>query len=177
MSRGAAPLLARIIYDKQGICVSEEEPLIVESGSCSERKVKMSNDNRVSEVRTSQREPEREQRIFTFKATQLIWLLFGILEALIALRIGLMLIGANPDSPIVALIYGITYLFLFPFTGLIGSPTAGNMVLELSSLFAMLIYALIAWAMERTVWLIFYRPRGPVVGVTETTTSERHTTP
>ena len=66
----------------------------------------MSNENRVSEVRTTQSEPEREQRIFTFKATQLIWLLFGILEALIALRIGLMLIGANPNSPIVALIYG-----------------------------------------------------------------------
>jgi len=137
----------------------------------------MSNENRVSEVRTSQREPEREQRIFTFKATQLIWLLFGILEALIALRIGLMLIGANPGSPIVALIYGFTSLFLFPFTGLIGSPTAGGMVLELSSMFAMLIYALIAWAVERTVWLIFYRPRGPVVGTTQTTTSENHTTP
>jgi len=137
----------------------------------------MSNDNRVSEVRTSQQEPEREQRIFTFKATQLIWLLFGVLEVLIALRIGLMLIGANPDSPIVALIYGFTYLFLFPFNGLVGSPTVGNMVLELSSMFAMLIYGLIAWAMERTVWLIFYRPRGPVVGTTQTTTSEHHTTP
>ena len=136
----------------------------------------MSNENRVSAVRTSQNEPEREQRIFTFKVTQLIWLLFGILEALIALRIGLMLIGANPDSPIVALIYGFTNLFLFPFTGLIASPTAGNMVLELSSMFAMLIYGLIAWAMERTVWLIFYRPRGPVVAVTETSTSE-NTTP
>jgi hypothetical protein len=137
----------------------------------------LSNENRVSEVRTSQREPEREQRIFTFKATQLIWLLFGILEALIALRIGLKLIGAYPDSPIVALIYGITYLFLFPFEGLVSSPTAGSMVLELSSLFAMLIYALIAWAVERTAWLILYRPRGPVVGITETTTSERHNTP
>ena len=135
----------------------------------------MSNENRVSEVRTTQSEPEREQRIFTFKATQLIWLLFGILEALIALRIGLMLIGANPNSPIVALIYGFTYLFLFPFEGLIGSPTAGNMVLELSSMFAMLIYGLIAWATERVVWLIFYRPRGPVVAVTETATSEHHT--
>lgn len=135
----------------------------------------MSNENRVSEVRTTQSEPEREQRIFTFKATQLIWLLFGILEALIALRIGLMLIGANPNSPIVALIYGFTYLFLFPFEGLIGSPAAGNMVLELSSMFAMLIYGLIAWATERVVWLIFYRPRGPVVAVTETATSERHT--
>ena len=135
----------------------------------------MSNENRVSEVRTSQNEPEREQRIFTFKATQLIWLLFGILEALIALRIGLMLIGANPNSPIVALIYGFTYLFLFPFEGLVGSPAAGNMVLELSSLFAMLIYGLIAWATERVVWLIFYRPRGPGVAVTETSTSEHHT--
>jgi len=138
--------------------------------------LKMSNENRVSETRTSQREPEREQRIFSFKATQFVWLLFGILEALIALRIGLKLIGANPDSPIVALIYGVTYLFLFPFEGLIASPTAGSsMVLELSSMFAMLIYGLIAWAVERTIWLIFYRPRGSVVAVTETSTSESHT--
>ena len=137
----------------------------------------MTNENRVSEVRTSQKEPEREQRIFTFKATQLIWLLFGILIAVIALRIGLMLIGANPASPIVALIYGFTGLFLFPFTGLINSPTSGNMVLELSSVFAMLIYGLIAWAIVKTVWLIFYRPRGPVVAVTESTTSEHHSTP
>ena len=134
----------------------------------------MSNENRVSEVRTSQREPEREQRIFSFKATQLVWLLFGVLEALIALRIGLKLIGANPESPIVALIYGLTFLFLFPFEGLITSPTIGGMVLEISSMFAMLIYALIAWVVERTVWLIFYRPRGPVVAVTETSTSESH---
>ena len=134
----------------------------------------MSNENRVSEVRTSQSEPEREQRIFSFKATQLVWLLFGVLEALIALRIGLKLIGANPESPIVALIYGLTFLFLFPFEGLVASPTFGGMVLEISSMFAMLIYALIAWVVERTVWLIFYRPRGPVVAVTETSTSESH---
>jgi hypothetical protein len=138
----------------------------------------MTNDSRVSEVTTSQREPEREQRIRTFKATQLIWLLFGILLALIALRIGLKLIGANPDSLIVAMIYGFTSLFLWPFTGLIGSPTAGNMVLELSSMFAMLVYGLIAWAAERTVWLVFYRPRsGPIVDTTQTTTSERHSLP
>jgi hypothetical protein len=134
----------------------------------------MSNDIRRTQVTSSQQEPERERRIFTFKATQLIWLLFGILEVLIALRIGLLLIGANPNSPIVALIYGFTYLFLFPFTGLVGSPSTGNMVLELSSVFAMVIYALVAWAIERIVWLIFYRPRANVVGTSQTTTSEQH---
>ena len=137
----------------------------------------MSQENRVSEVRTSNSEPEREQRIFTFKASQLIWLLFGVLEVLIALRIGLKLVGANPDNTMVALIYGITAVFLLPFVGLIGSPAVGGMVLEISSMFAMLIYALIAWVVERTVLLIFYRPRGPVVGITQTTTSEKHTTP
>jgi hypothetical protein len=137
------------------------------------QEVKMT-DNRMSQVRTTEKEPERERRIFTFKATQLVWLLFGILEAMIALRIGLKLIGANPDSPIVTLIYGFTSLFLYPFTGLVGSPTSGNMVLEISSLFAMLIYGLIAWAIERTVWLIFYRPRGPVVTQTTTTDQQTH---
>ena len=146
-------------------------------GSCSESEVKMSNENRVSEVRTTQSESGREQRIFTFKASQWIWLLFGILEALIVLRIGLKLIGANPESPIVALIYGFTGLFLIPFVGLIGSPTSGNMVLETSSMFALGIYALIAIVFERLVWLIFYRPRGPVVAVTETSSSESHNTP
>jgi hypothetical protein len=136
----------------------------------------MSNE-RMTEVKSVQQEPEREQRIFTFKITQLIWLFLGILEGLIALRIGLKLIAANPDSPIVALIYGFTNLFLFPFEGMTATPAAGGMVLELSSFFAMLIYALIAWAVERVVWLLLYRPRGPVVGTTQTTTSDRHINP
>lgn len=137
----------------------------------------MSNETTTTQVSSSQREPEREQRIFTFKMTELIWLLFGILEAVIAIRIGLKLIGANPESPIVALIYGFTTLFLYPFMGVVASPSAGNMELELSSMFAMLIYALVAWALERLVWLVFYRPRGPVVGVTETKTHEHSTMP
>jgi len=145
--------------------------LLLHQGQYSESKVKMTHD-RMTEVKSVQQEPEREQRIFTFKITQLIWLGLGILEALIALRIGLKLIAANPESPIVALIYGFTNLFLFPFAGMTSTPAAGGMVLEISSFFAMLIYALIAWAVERIVTVVFYRPRGPVVGVTQTTTSE-----
>ncbi len=137
----------------------------------------MSNDNRTTQITSSQKEPGSGQRIFTFKAIQLVWLVFGVIEVLIALRIALMLIGANPNSPIVALIYGITYLLLFPFNGLIGSPTVGNMVLEISSMFAIVVYGLIAFAVDRTVWLIFYRPRRPVVGTTQTTTSEQHINP
>lgn len=125
-----------------------------------------------SEVTTTQREPERERRIFTFKATQLVWLFLGILEALLALRFVLKLIGANEASPIATFIYGFTNLFLLPFSGLTITPSAGGFVLEIPTLIAMLVYGLIAWAIERIIWVIFYRPRGPV---TQTTTTDQHT--
>jgi len=71
-----------------------------------------------------------------------------MLEALLALRIGLKLIGANADNPFAAPLYGFTDIFVFPFAGLIGTPTADGMALEISSVIAMLVYALAGWAFE-----------------------------
>jgi hypothetical protein len=48
-------------------------------------------------------------------------------------------------------------------------------VLEISTLIAMIVYLLIAWALERIVYVLFYRPRGPV-SVKQTTIAE-HTPP
>ena len=101
----------------------------------------------------------QQRRVFTFKATQLIWLLLGILEALLGLRIFLKLIGANPANPFAAFLYKLTELFVAPFAGLTSTPAVGNMVLEISTFIAMLVYGLIGWAAERLVWLIFYKPR------------------
>jgi hypothetical protein len=135
------------------------------------KEIKMTTDSS-SEVQTTQKEPERERRIFTFKATQLVWLFLGILEAFLAMRFVLKLIAANPANPFAVFIYGFTNLFLFPFTGLTVTPSAGSMVLEIPTLIAMLVYGLIGWAIERIIWVIFYRPRGPV---TQTTTTDQHT--
>jgi uncharacterized protein YggT (Ycf19 family) len=127
----------------------------------------------ISEVRTSQRDIGQEQRLFSFKATQWIWLVLGVVEVLIGLRIVLKLIAANPENPFAAFIYNVSSIFLAPFAGLVGTPAAGNMVLELSSIIALLVYALLAWGIERIIWVVLYRPRGSsMVGVTQTTISE-----
>jgi uncharacterized protein YggT (Ycf19 family) len=126
----------------------------------------------IKQVQTTEREPERERRIFTFKATQLIWLFVGTLEALLALRIVLKLMAANPSNAFAAWLYSFTDIFLSPFVGLTASPAAGGMVLEFSSMIAMLVYGLIGWGIERLVWVIFYRPRGPSVSVTRTSTQD-----
>jgi hypothetical protein len=129
-----------------------------------------------SEVRSSQRQSDQEHRLWSFKTTQLIWLALGLVEALIAMRIMLKLIGANAESLFAAFIYGFSSLFLFPFEELVGTPTSGGAILEVSSIIAMLVYALLFWALERIVWVIFYRPRRALVGVTQTTTSQEPVT-
>jgi hypothetical protein len=91
------------------------------------------------------------------RITQFIWLLFGILEGLIGVRIILKLIAANPGSPFAAFIYNITDLFLWPFFGLTVTPGFNGAVLEISSIIAMLVYALLAWILVKLVWLLLYR--------------------
>jgi hypothetical protein len=113
----------------------------------------------MSETRASQRELDQKQRLFSFKTTQWIWLVLGIVEIIIGLRVILLLIGANPASPFAAFIYNLSAFLLLPFAGLVGAPAMGGMVLEISSIIAMLVYALLAWGIDRIVWVIFYRPR------------------
>ena len=114
------------------------------------------------------------RRFFSNRFTQIILLLFSVLEALIALRILLNLIGANPESLLVASIYGVTSLFLFPFMGLVQSQTVGSLVLEISSMFALVVYALIAALVEKIITLASSLPRIPISDVSETTTNEHH---
>ena len=131
------------------------------------------SERQVSQTTTSQREPGLERRIVTFKVTYVIWLLLGLLEILIAFRIGLKLIAANPANPFAVFVYGFSYIFVFPFMGLMVTPAASGAVLELSSFIAMAVYALAFWAVERLVWVILYRPREAAVDVTQSTSTER----
>ena len=123
------------------------------------------------EVRTTEHEAGQEQRVATFKATQLIWLLLGLLEAAIALRVIFKLLGVNEANSFATLLYSITGFFLAPFASLAKAPAAGGSVLEVSSIIAMIVYLLVFWALERIVYVLFYRPRGPV-SVKQTTVAE-----
>lgn len=85
-----------------------------------------------------------------YYARRVLSLLFGILAALIVLRIILLLLAANAGNPIVDAIYGITEPFVAPFRGIFSfdhvTPNGQN-VLDFAAIVALigwtLIYALI----------------------------------
>ena len=89
----------------------------------------------------------------------LIMLAFVALNGMIALRFLLKLLAANPASPFAQFVYFFTAPFLWPFQGLLYTPTFGGVQVEFPSLIAIVVYTLIAWIITRFIWLLFSRPR------------------
>ena len=105
-------------------------------------------------VETVADDPFAPRRGAAEKARQAIYLLFGIINGLIAIRFVLRLLGANPDAPFASFIYGVTAPFLAPFVGLFGTPAFNGSVLEWHSLVAILFYLFLTWILAKLVWII-----------------------
>ncbi|TMD96875.1 MAG: YggT family protein [Chloroflexi bacterium] len=91
------------------------------------------------------------------RAMDLIYLVFGVIDGLLLIRLVLKLLGANTSAAFTQWVYNVTDFFLAPFHNLL--PTIGNnqSQLEMSVVVAMLVYALIAWVLARLMAIIFYR--------------------
>jgi uncharacterized protein YggT (Ycf19 family) len=111
-----------------------------------------------------------EYREALYKVSQFIWLIFVGIEALIGIRVILMLIGANPANTFTAFVYQLSELFLWPFRNIVANPAFQNNVLEITSIIAMIVYPLIGWAIVRLIWVLFYR-----APTSEVTTYHRET--
>ena len=104
------------------------------------------------------RDVAAERRLRLALATQIIWAVLGLLEILLGLRFILKLIAANPDSGFAVFIYGITKPFLAPFALLVGTPTSGGVILEVTTLIAMAVYALFFWVVVSVIRIAVNRP-------------------
>ncbi len=98
----------------------------------------------------------------TYNAARIVYLVFGIIETLILIRVILKLLAANPDAGFSSLIYGLTAPFVAPFAGVFPAPSGGGSVLELSSILAIIVYILLAWVIVRIIDLV-NRRRPPAV--------------
>ncbi len=91
---------------------------------------------------------------------RIIDFIFGVLEVLLALRIVLHALGANPGNAFADLVYGLTNPFVALFSTLFTNPVIGRTaVLELTTIVAMIVYAILAWIIGRILWLVLSRPR------------------
>ena len=84
-----------------------------------------------------------------YRGTQIVWYILGILEALLAFRFVLKLLGANPDAGFSHFIYSVTYLFAAPFLSVFNLTQVAGSSIEWTTLLAMLVYGLVAYGIVR----------------------------
>jgi hypothetical protein len=133
-------------------------------------------DTRVKDVRRTATVPRQEvdhldtlaydpfegRRIAGYRLTQLIYWVLGLVEGLILVRMILKVLGANPAAGFAEFIYGITAPLVAPFVGLFSNPSYQNSVLELSSIVALIVYALVAWLLAKLVWILVGETRSAI---------------
>jgi len=103
-----------------------------------------------------------DRRYNSARLMQAVWLVFGIVEGLLAIRFTLALLGANRNVDFAQLIFGATAPMIAPFVGLFGTPAAGGSLLELYTLVAMVVYLLVGWVVAKIVWLLAGETRSSV---------------
>ena len=106
------------------------------------------------EVHATAYDPYANRRRSSHKLVQGIWLLFGIVEGILVMRFILKLLGANEAAGFASFIYGASAPFVAPFSNLFANPSSGGSILELTTLIAIIVYALIAWLIARVIWLL-----------------------
>jgi hypothetical protein len=93
----------------------------------------------------------------TVLASRIVYYILGVIEVLLALRLVLALLGANRANAFADFIFGLSHPFAAPFFSLFGyQPTYGAAQLEMGTIVAMVVYALVAWGIVKLIRL----PRG-----------------
>lgn len=100
-----------------------------------------------------QRVYEKKKTIFRFN--QIIWYILGVIEVLLAFRVVLKALGANPFIGFTSFIYAITDPLVAPFQGILGTSITGNSTIEWSTLIAATVYVCVAWGLVYLLDLIY----------------------
>lgn len=91
---------------------------------------------------------------YSLRAEQAVWLLTGVVDALIAIRLVFKLLAASSQASFVTFIYNLTQIFVAPFHGIFNTAANGRNVFEPESLVAIVIYSLIGWGLASLVRVV-----------------------
>lgn len=96
------------------------------------------------------------QTVLLSRLIQMIWLVTGVVDVLIALRFVLKLIAANPGNTFASFTYMITDILVTPFLGIVNMPVAENgSTFDVAALFAIGVYLLLALAIAYLLRIVF----------------------
>jgi uncharacterized protein YggT (Ycf19 family) len=95
-----------------------------------------------------------EPATHNYRAVQVIWFVTSVITTLISIRFVLKLLGASMQSGFVTLMYGLTDGLVAPFRAIFPAASGQSSTVDIASLVAIVIYALVGWGLVSLVKLI-----------------------
>jgi hypothetical protein len=94
------------------------------------------------------------------RIVNIVYFLLSALELLLGVRVVLHLVSVNPENSFASLIDRLSEPFVALFTSLLQNPTFGEAgVLEVTTIIAMVVWAIVVGLMGRFIWLVLSRSR------------------
>jgi uncharacterized protein YggT (Ycf19 family) len=95
-----------------------------------------------------------EPATHNYRAVQIIWFVTSLITILIAIRFVLKLLGASLQSGFVTFIYSLTDGLVAPFRAIFPATSGQSSTVDVASLVAIVVYALVGWGLVSLVKLI-----------------------
>ena len=105
-----------------------------------------------------QKQSAYQKKKVIFKTYQIIWYLLGVVEVLLAFRVILKALGANPTG-FVSMVYNLSDPLALPFTGIFKPSATSSNVIEWTTFLAMIVYLVIAYGVVKLIQLA--KPNSP----------------
>ncbi len=84
-----------------------------------------------------------------YRGTQVVWYVLGAIEILLAFRLALKLLAANPGAGFSSFVYNLSYPFILPFQSVFGVTRLEGSAFEWTTLLAMFVYWVLAMAIVK----------------------------
>lgn len=83
--------------------------------------------------------------------TRAVWYIFSVITAVLVLRITLLMLSANADTPFVDFVYSVSSIFVVPFYGIFDQPDYTKFYVDTSSIVAIVVYWLLTVGLAKLI--------------------------
>lgn len=96
----------------------------------------------------------------TVVIARVVWYIVGFIAVVLALRMVLLLLGAQQGNAFVDFVYSFSAVFASPFFGIFSyTPSYNGFTFEVSTLVALLVYLLVGWGVAKLLTIGSASPR------------------
>lgn len=94
---------------------------------------------------------KKPSRINRHLFTSIVWYIYWVVAVVMGLRVLLLMLAANAETPFVAFIYNLNWYFIAPFLSMFSEPDYTKFYFDTNAVVGMIVYWLVALGVTKLI--------------------------